>query len=448
MENLEIKKEPEQTFLSERTLLSQVHSRSDIAQEFISQRTGFLERWALYIFLFLLLLLLAGSWFLKYPDVIETRAVLTAANGPKEILNREAGRLARLFVHNNERVQKQQVIGWIESTASHHEVTDLAALADSCKRLLEQGEMAAASGLFKTRFSNLGPLQHNYQDFMAIRQQFNDYYVNGYYENRRKILQKDVEELDSLRFILLSEKTIREEDVKLARESYDMNERLSEDRVLSREQLRTEKSRYLNKEVAIPQLSIGILSNQSGKRSKIKELLQMEHELLQQEFLFRQALELLRSSIDEWQRQYLLIAPVEGKVSFIRPLQENQFLQNNTLLGFVEPEHTEFYAETRLPQNNFGKVKTGYKVQLRFDAYPYQENGYVEGMLHYVSAIPADSSFLATIQLNNGLNTNNHLQLPYKSGLTAQALIITADMRLLERLYYGMVKILSVNGKH
>lgn len=42
-------------------------ARSKLAQEIISQKPGFIERWALLIFIEILLLVLAASWFIKYP---------------------------------------------------------------------------------------------------------------------------------------------------------------------------------------------------------------------------------------------------------------------------------------------------------------------------------------------------------------------------------------------
>ena len=76
------------------------------------------------------------------------------------------------------------------------------------------------------------------------------------------------------------------------------------------------------------------------------------------------------------------------------------------------------------------------QVQLRLDAYPYSEFGFVNGKIQYISAIATDSGFLAYVQLNNGLATNQHKELQYKNGLKADALIITKDMRFLQRLYY------------
>ena len=83
------------------------------------------------------------------------------------------------------------------------------------------------------------------------------------------------------------------------------------------------------------------------------------------------------------------------------------------------------------------------QVQLRFEAYPYQEVGFVKGKLDYVSPIASDTGFLASVRLQNGLQTNLNKTIHYKNGLQAQALIITKDMRLLERIYYSVVKSVS-----
>lgn len=83
------------------------------------------------------------------------------------------------------------------------------------------------------------------------------------------------------------------------------------------------------------------------------------------------------------------------------------------------------------------------RVQLRFDAYPYQEMGFVKGKLDYVSPIASDSGFLASVHLLNGLHTNLNRTIHYKTGLKSEALIITKDMRLLERMYYSVRKSIS-----
>jgi hypothetical protein len=122
------------------------------------------------------------------------------------------------------------------------------------------------------------------------------------------------------------------------------------------------------------------------------------------------------------------------------PLQENQFLPSSKTIGYINPPNSQYYAQVILLQNNFGKLDTGQAVQLRFDAYPYQEFGYIEGKLAYISKVPSDSGFLANIALPNGLLTNYNKSLQYRSGLKSQAEIITQDSRLLQRIYYGIVR--------
>ncbi len=57
--------------------------RSGAVSEILSRRPGFLARWALVIFLSVLLLLLSITWFIQYPDIVEARARLTSVNAPK-----------------------------------------------------------------------------------------------------------------------------------------------------------------------------------------------------------------------------------------------------------------------------------------------------------------------------------------------------------------------------
>ncbi|HEY5391263.1 MAG TPA: hypothetical protein VIJ57_04025 [Hanamia sp.] len=84
------------------------------------------------------------------------------------------------------------------------------------------------------------------------------------------------------------------------------------------------------------------------------------------------------------------------------------------------------------------------QVQLRFNAYPYQEAGFVKGKLDYISSISSDSGFYATVRLDNGLETNLKNNIQYKNGLRAQVIVITKNRRLLQRIYYSIIKATSV----
>ena len=82
----------------------------------------------------------------------------------------------------------------------------------------------------------------------------------------------------------------------------------------------------------------------------------------------------------------------------------------------------------------------GEQVLLKFASYPFQEYGAVKGKIAFISHITTDSGYLAKVVLTDGLNTNYKKQIQYRDGLVAQGEIITKDLRLLQRFYYGIVK--------
>jgi multidrug resistance efflux pump len=437
----------ERAFLAGKTFGNNINLRSEMAQEIISRKLDFMEKWALLIFAGILLLLLAATWFIRYPDIIEAPATLTAFNAPKAIVIRQEGRLIRLLVHNNDKVNKNEVFGWIESTASHEEVLELSRQLDSSVDLLNKGQLEKVSRLLGRRFNNLGEIQQGYQTFITALQLFNDYVVNGFYVRKKNMLQSDIHSLENANQIIQHQKVLTEQDLKLAEETYNMNKKLYDDKVLSSEELRVEESKVISKRMAIPQFDASLLSNETEKRGKSRELDQIEHDISQQQLVFQQALQSLKSEVDDWKKKFILQSPLDGRVVFVIPLQENQFLQPGKLIGYINPDDSHVYAEAYLQQSNFGKLDTGLQVQLRFDAYPYQEVGFVGGTLSYISNISSDSGFLANVRLDGGLITNNNKAIPYKNGLRAQAIIITRNMRLLQRLWYSINKSTSVGSK-
>lgn len=429
--------------MQETSLHKNFQERSEVAQEIISRRPDFFEKWSLLLFLVLLLVLLVGTWFIRYPDTIQGTALLTGDNAPKEIVPNQSGRLTALFVKNNQVVKQGDMIGWIESNASTKEVIDLFEKLKSSIALLEENNPAAVSSLFHQKFKNLGELQTPYQTFIASWQQYNDYLVNGFYYKRKNMLQNDIASLQRIKGKTATQKVLTKKENELAKKTFEMNEILFKEKIISAEEYRQAQSALMSKQKTIPQIDVDILSQQNQISDKQKEIDQLNHDILQQQKIFEQALHTLKSDLHQWLRTYTIQAPVDGQVVFVLPLQQNQYIQQGKLLGYISPADNRYYAEVRLSQMNFGKVDTGMKVQLRFDAYPYQEIGFVPGRLNYISNVAIDSGFIATVQLEKGLNTNQNKKIRYKPGLKAQALVITKDQRLLERLYYSIVK--SIN---
>ena len=148
----------------------------------------------------------------------------------------------------------------------------------------------------------------------------------------------------------------------------------------------------------------------------------------------------MQSQIEAWQYKYCLKAPVAGIVSFTGFFQESQEMKTGNCLFYVQPPNTSYFIEMQIPQYNFGKVKIGQEVLLKFQAFPYEQYGSVLGKIEYISNSPTDSGYLAKVILPNGLMTNYKKTLQFRNGLYAQADIITENMRLLERFYIRIIR--------
>ena len=157
---------------------------------------------------------------------------------------------------------------------------------------------------------------------------------------------------------------------------------------------------------------------------------------------FQSSLFTLKSKIEEWIQRYIIVSPEKGRVEFISFLQENQLLNAGQELFFIQPPETNYYAEMKAGQAGFGKIKNGQKVLLKLDGYPSPEFGYIEGNVAYISNFPNEKdSFIAKVNLPNGLMTNYKRSIYFRNNLSASAEVITDDRRLIDRLFSQVEKI-------
>ncbi len=140
------------------------------------------------------------------------------------------------------------------------------------------------------------------------------------------------------------------------------------------------------------------------------------------------------------QFKYFVKAPIDGTLTYTGFLQENQEIKNGTSLFNVQPANTNYFIEMLIPQYNFGKVKIGQEVLLKFQAYPFEQYGSVVGTIDYINKTPTDSGYLAKVVLPKGLTTNYNKPLQYLNNANATAEIITENMRLLQRFYNNLTK--------
>ena len=418
--------------------------RNEQVSEIISNNPGFLVRNGISLFVVMLIGILAVCSFVKYPDIITTSAKLTAINPPKEIKAKVNGRLIKLFATENLQAKEGTVLGYLESTGNHQHIINLSNTINSMFYQMQRNQVLQAITDFNLFLStnktveNNGEIQVAYQTFILAFYTYNQYLKNGFYLQKLSMLQKDIKYLQELKSSLLQQKKMTEEDVKLMQENFAAQEKMNKEKVIAPVEYRNEKSKLIGKEISLPQLNSTIINNDNSQHSKQKEIVELQNQIAQQQNIFIQALQSFKATIDDWKTKYLLLAPIDGTIQFDGFLQENQLLQINQTVCFVNPKNSTYYAQALIPQANFGKIKSNQKVLLKFPSYPFQEYGYIEGSLNFISNIPTDSGYASKIILAQNLLTNYNKPVIFKEGLNASAEIVTEDLSLLERFFYNI----------
>lgn len=414
--------------------------QSEEVQEVLSNKPGFIVSNGIWLLFMLICCVCLGCWFIKYPDVVVAQAKLVSINEPKQVLAQVAGKLIKLKVKEGDIVQKGVIIGYVESIADHDEVL---ALQHKIVQLQNQDELffdSFSSFMQSATQRKLGELQQAYQVFSEAILNYKNYLPDGFYLRKKMLLTNDASSLVRLHKNLSEQKKLHNQDYVITKQTFDANQSLKDDNVISDFDYRNEKSKLINKQLTIPQINNSIINNELQQNEIRKQVAELDNAISQQKVVFNQALNTFKSQIDDWIKKYLLIASSEGKIAFSSFIQENQQLRLNQLVCYVNPANSNYYAEVLTPQYNLGKVYIGQDVLLKLPSYPFQEFGVIRGKVDYISNIPTDSGYLTKVTLTDGLVSNQKKSIQYKEGLKASAEIITRDLNLLQRLYNSFIQ--------
>ncbi|GIM61914.1 hypothetical protein CAPN008_19640 [Capnocytophaga canis] len=155
--------------------------------------------------------------------------------------------------------------------------------------------------------------------------------------------------------------------------------------------------------------------------------------------------EQLRKSVIQWEQNYLITSSIDGTVSFQNFIETNQYIASgDVVLSIIPNEKKGLVGIMNIPSANSGKIQKNSKVLIKLDNYRYQEFGIIEGKVEYISLTPSkEGNYYVYITLPKGLKTSYGKDIIFNKEMTGRADIITEDMRLIERFFYQIRKLLG-----
>jgi hypothetical protein len=430
--------------MKERDKWKEVELRSEEVQEVMGQIPSWILRWGATLMFIIILAMLIGSIFFKYPDIITAEMTLTGRYPATGIIARNSGKISQLYASEGIKVEKGNLLAVLENAAK---TEDLFLLKEILSRNLNKPDSLYAQ-IITNRELSLGEVQSAYSSFLGQVHEYINHQTLSYYPKKIRQTMAQIWQYKEYYSKIEQQLRVMESQYDIACSQHERDSLLFSRKVLSESEYETAKVILLQSRHSLE----GARASLDNLRIQINiqemDLLDLELQQAEKESIlvqsYHRAAEVLQNAIVSWELSYCLISPIEGKITFTTYRTENIYIsQGENVFTIVPEESEELLGKAHLPVYRSGKVKVGQRVIIRFNNFPDQEFGSVEGKVSSISLVPSDESYLLEIDLPNGLLTNYSKKLPVSHEAKAKADIVTEDLRLIERLFMPLKKILK-----
>ncbi len=418
-----------------------IEIRSEEVQEILGTPPAWLIRWGTTIAFLVIIGIISVSWFVKYPDIIPSKVVITTPSQPATVMTRSGGYLERLLVANEDSVVAGQQLAIMESNAN---VDDVLALEKKLEWLQEKN--SRISRFKPDRDWKLGEFQASLSRLMQIQKEYK--LTNSKRFDLKKIeqVERQIEKVKDLKKALLKREKNEKKVLGLAKRNYDRSKELVLEGVISPKQFEDEEALYLQKKQGVDNLETQIINYDiqiANLESQINEIEQStDLENSSKVITVVENVNSMLSEINTWKQQYILTAPISGKVSFTFLTEERQFVEGGKEIMIVVPNKImKPEGNAKLPIAGSGKVEIGQIVNIKLDGFPFYEYGMIKGKVKAMSAIPREGNYDVLIELPQGMKTTYKKELKFQQKMEGVAEIITKDRALIERIFEQLISV-------
>jgi HlyD family secretion protein len=134
----------------------------------------------------------------------------------------------------------------------------------------------------------------------------------------------------------------------------------------------------------------------------------------------------------------LILAPVSGVITDVTSTQPGDKIQANTPLGGIAPKNARPVLKIEIAEHDRAFLREGQPVKLKFNAFPYQRYGLIDGTLAFISPAtkPSPQSkqpvYEGRVTLDRDYYQVSDTKYPLRYGMTATAEIVVRERRLID----------------
>jgi hemolysin D len=134
----------------------------------------------------------------------------------------------------------------------------------------------------------------------------------------------------------------------------------------------------------------------------------------------------------------LILAPVSGVITDVTSTQPGDKIQANTPLGGIAPKDARPVLKIAIAEHDRAFLHEGQAVKLKFNAFPYQRYGVIDGTLEFISPATKPSPetrqpvYEGRVTLARDYYQVADTHYPLRYGMTATAEIVVRERRLID----------------
>jgi len=423
-----------------------IELRSEEVQEILGHIPSRIIRYGITSMLSIIILLLAGSFFFKYPDILIASVEVVSENPPASIVAKTSGNLTQIFIADSQRVAQSELLAviknpantahveWLKNTMAEFKLDDDFQFIDWLSQLPDS--------------LNLGEIQSAYGAFLTAGIAYKQFAEMGYYPQKIASLKQKQIELQKYAALMQLQVSIKQQDFQLKENQFLRDSGLYAKDVISLSDFETSRAVLLQNSLSLENSRSVVVNTRIQLNELEQQITDFALEQVKQKQNHTNSLselfQNLESRIAWWFDTYMMVAPMEGVVAFNQIWSKNQYVQAGNEVFIVLPlEHTSIIGRITLPAKGAGKVKPNQEVNLKFENFPSQEFGMITAHVSSISMVPTEQSYIVEVQLPDTLISNYGYLLPFTQKMQGTAEIITEDLPLIMRLFNPLKSIMK-----
>ena len=414
-----------------------IELRSEEIQEVLGRPPKWIVRWGITVIFIIVIGLFVGSYFFKYPDILQASITVTTENLPAGIVAKASGRIDTLFIEEKATVKKDDILAMIENPAKLDDILFL-------KNYLLSYSVADSVQQDKLPFNlQLGDIQQGYLSFLKTHEDLQYFLKANYHKKKITGIRRQIGTQQAIMRKTKNQLELTTKQLNSAKQLFSMDSALYAKKALSLTDYENSKNSYIQYLQAYESALLSIDNQQMSILQSEQAIFDLEQQAVEQKNNLQLALsaayDQLLTQIKAWEQNYLLIAPCDGMATFTKYWQKNQNINAGEVLVTVVPQaSTQIVGKILLPPQGAGKVKEGQMVNVKFDNFPHMEYGMLRVPIKNISLVPIQvtegkKAYMLEVTFPEKLVTNYGKELAFSQEMTGAAEIITEDLRLLDK---------------